>query len=86
MAAMPEDQRAIAEEAINMLSEEQIDVLLDAFGVDLLDEGGVAEEGEEELISEDMPALNVNLFKGIIKHSLIKFRYKHPYLQHLSHY
>ena len=55
MAAMPEDQRAIAEEAINMLSEEQIDVLLDVFGVDLLDEGGVAEEGEEELIPEDMP-------------------------------
>ena len=42
MAAMPEDQRAIAEEAINMLSEEQIDVLLDAFGVDILDEGVVS--------------------------------------------
>ena len=68
LAEMPEDQKVIAQEAIDSLSDEQLDSMLIAFGVDLLDEGEGEEEDillddvedipmeEEPILEEDVPA------------------------------
>ena len=60
LAAMPEEQRAVAEEAMNMLSDDQLQSVLDVFDIQLsMEEAPQPEEVpmEEPMAEDELPTL-----------------------------
>ena len=60
LAAMPEEQRAVAEEAMGMLSDDQLQSVLDVFDIQLsMEEAPQLEEApmEEPMAEDELPTL-----------------------------